>query len=119
MGLYTRKKVVARPRVRARAAAEVVSGLPMDSPVHHLNPAAIVALARDRSGAMGMEGAPPIVTVSRNRTRCEGCKKLVFKGVRHICIYNAHHHLDTLTHEEREQLIAELTALKVGRKFTR
>lgn len=65
---------------------------------------------------LGMHGYAPRVAVSKNRKRCEGCKELVKPNVRHICLYNAHHHLDTLTDEERDTVVKQLTAArkKVG-----
>ncbi len=59
---------------------------------------------------LGIQGYAPRVAVSNNRNRCEGCKELVKPNVRHICLYNAHHHLDTLTEEERDRVIEQLTA---------
>lgn len=61
---------------------------------------------------LGMQGYAPKVAVSKNRTRCEGCKVLVHPNVRHICLYNAHIHLDTLTETERETVMQQLTAAR-------
>lgn len=109
-------------RTRRKKAASVVSTALAHSahdallaqPIAPINDVVLARpAARDKVGHLGMQGAPPIVGVSKNRKRCEGCKELVKPGVRHICIHNAHHHLDTLTPEERSALIEQLKSLGV------
>lgn len=94
------------------AAVDVLSVAPIP-PVAAVAPGIVATAPARRSNHIGMQGYAPGVTISRNRTRCEGCKELVFRDVRHICIYNAHHHLDSLTDAERQSLIAQLKALNV------
>lgn len=113
------KKLRAKRARKAAVAAESVAGS-VDSgivPPTSIAPINDVVLARpaarQATDHLGMQGYAPSVRVSRNRIRCEGCRELVKPGVRHICIYNAHHHLDTLTIEERLVLIAQLKALGV------
>jgi len=95
---------------------EAIAGVPAAPEVLSLiEPAAAVRpLEQHAKGGIGMVGYAPIVRVSKNRVRCEGCKELVFAGVRHICIWNAQHHIDTLTAAERDKLIADLKALGVS-----
>jgi hypothetical protein len=61
-----------------------------------------------------MQGYAPTVTVSKNRhgKKCI-CGRRVYRGVRHICIYNAEHHIESLTREERAALIDDLRALGI------
>lgn len=123
-----RAKPKAKPRAKRRpevTVASVVSGLPTDAVVHQLNPArAVEPVERTKDGTLAMQGHAPIVKISRGRRRCEGCGKRVYKrgdmvagkfmhGKRHICPWNAHNYLDTLTAEERLQLIEDLKALGI------
>jgi len=112
------KKLRPRRQKKATVAADSISGSAYDTsitpPTAPLNDVVLSrAAVRDTAGQVGMQGYRPIIGISRNRSRCEGCKDLVKPGVRHICIHNAHHHLDTLTPEEREMLIDQLQALGV------
>lgn len=98
----------------ADVAVDVLSVAPV--PVSSVVPIPSITATTpaQRGGGIGIQGSRPIVTVSRNRTRCDGgCGELVFRDVRHICIYNAHHHLDSLTTAERDHLIRQLQALGV------
>jgi hypothetical protein len=102
---------------KVAAASSALSGTPSDILTAAPPAAALVVgqhTERRREGHLGMQGYAPGVFVSRNRIRCEGCKALVFASTRHICIYNAHHHIGTLTAAERDQLIADLKALGVS-----
>lgn len=123
---WGRKKKAAKP---AAAAAAVVSGIPADpTAAIATTPAVVRALRENRGGGVAMEGHAPTVKVTHKRTHCDdltdeerelgvprrsGCGRPVYKSQRHICIYNAHHHLATLTARERDQLIADLKALGV------
>lgn len=111
------KKLRAKKPRKERIASSSVTGVVNDGlvtgPVNDVAFARQIEQARHRDGHLGMQGYPPIIGISRNRQRCDGCKELVRFGVRHICIYNAHHHLDTLTAEERLSLMDQLRNLGV------
>lgn len=109
------KKLRAKHPRKAKVAADSVSGgiVPANNVIPLNDVVLSRAAVRDTAGHMGMQGYRPIIGISRNRSRCEGCRELVKPGVRHICIYNAHHHLDTLTPDERSVLIEQLKSLGV------
>jgi hypothetical protein len=96
--------------VLRQIASEPLPG--MGSVTSPVAPSALVAPAITIE-QLSLRGSRPIVTVSKARALCEGCKEPVRAGVRHICLWNAHHHIDTLTAEERTRLIAQLKALGV------
>ena len=104
-----------KAKIAATAVASRIANDPI-VPVAPLTPVNDMILSRPVSrhieGHLGMQGYAPNVRVSRSRKRCEGCKEQVFSGVRHICIYNAECHLDTLTPDERQKLLSQLTALR-------
>lgn len=110
MGLFKRK-----PK-KVRAASAAIDASQVD--VWYVFPAGpldnVMTVSRPEKQAqgshLGMQGYAPRIAVSKNRQRCEGCKELVLPNVRHICLYNAHIHLDTLTETEREIVIQQLTA---------
>jgi hypothetical protein len=115
MGLFKRRaktpKTTAVSRALAGNPADVLTVPP---------PAAALIVGqfseRRRDGHVGMQGYAPVLAVSRNRQRCEGCKQPVRAGARHICIHNAQYHLDSLTAQERLQLMAELEAHPLPRQ---
>lgn len=112
--MWLKKLAPKRKRKETVAAAAIDAGVVPPTNVIPLNDVVLArAAVRDAAGHMGMQGYRPILAISRNRSRCEGCRELVKPGVRHICIYNAHHHLDTLTPEERSVLIEQLKSLGV------
>lgn len=118
-GIVWLKKLAPKRKRKEKVAAESVSGA-IDAgvvPPTNVVPLNDVILARaavrESAGHVGMQGYRPIIGISRNRARCEGCREVVKPGIRHICIYNAHHHIDTLTAEERSMLIEQLKLLGV------
>jgi hypothetical protein len=58
---------------------------------------------------VGMVGYAPHVTVTkaRNGMRCK-CGEVVVHSVRHVCMYNAHNHIDSMTEAERVRVIRQL-----------
>ena len=104
-----------KPKQRASAVASALDGTaPFNPSPAAFVPIALVApLPAVTIEQLSVRGHRPIVTVSKARALCEGCKEPVKAGVRHICLWNAHHHIDTLTAEERTRLIAQLKALGV------
>lgn len=112
--MWLKKLAPKRKRKDTVAAGAIDAGVVPPSNIIPLNDVVLArAAVRDTAGHMGMQGYRPIIGISRNRSRCEGCRELVKPGIRHICIYNAHHHLDTLTPEERSVLIEQLKSLGV------
>ena len=94
----------------AQTASAAIAALPVDPLTQHVSPAAIVSTVAEAC----IQGYAPSVKVSRRRhgTKCK-CGRKVLRDVRHICIYNAEHHIESLTREERAQLIDELRALGI------
>jgi hypothetical protein len=109
-----RKRPEAIQRAVETTASTAMSALPTEALVNVVDPTAVVQALRRQSENIGLQGAPPIVTVSKNRhgTRC-ACGDVVLRFVRHICMYNAEYHLDTMTAAERAHVVAQLRAAGV------
>lgn len=72
--------------------------------------------AKQQVGNIGMVGYAPIVSVTKNRhgKKCR-CGEVVLRGVRHICMFNADHHLHDITDEERAKVMAQITEANAKR----
>lgn len=93
----------------ADAASAALAMLPSAPVTSLLAPTAIV------QAEATIQGYAPIVFITERPygTRCT-CRRLVLRDVRHICIYNAHHHMESLSTEERMHLIWDLDRMADG-----